>query len=189
MQKLPCEITPCEITMKRKSGEEKTFVFRQCTQEDVDAIVALQDAVYDALPDDTIFVKTNRDEFIESIDLDYCFCFMDGDVMAAFTLMVSGRMGYRNYGEYLDYDEERMLKTVCMDTSFVLPEYRGFGLQDYFFRYREKVAKEAGATEALTTIAPHNEYSLKNAYKSGYEEVRRMSIYGGIDRIILRKIF
>ena len=184
MQKLPCE-----MIMERKNGEKKTFLLRRCVQDDVDRIVALQDEVYDALPDNTIFVKTSRDEFIESIDLDECFCFMDGDVMAAFTLMVSGRMGYRNYGEYLGYDEEQMKKTVSMDTSFVLPSYRGFGLQEHFFKLREEAAIELGATEALTTIAPHNEYSLNNAYKTGYKEIRRMSIYGGIERCILRKVF
>lgn len=184
MQKLPCE-----MTMRRKSGEEKTFLLRRCVPEDVDQIVALQDAVYDMIPDKNIFVKTNRDEFLESIELDYCFCFMDGDEMAAFTLGVSGRLGYRNYGEYLEYDEEHLLKTACMDTSFVAPNYRGFGLQKYFFDLREQAAIEHGETEALTTISPDNEYSLNNAYKSGYEEVARMTIYGGIERSILRKVF
>ena len=110
--------------------------------------------------------------------------------MIAFTLMVAARPGYRNYGEYLDYTPEQLAKTVSMDTSFVLPEYRGFGLQQFFFELREQAATELlGATEALTTIAPDNEYSLNNAYKTGYEEIRRMTIYGGLERCILRKVF
>ena len=181
---------PCEMKMKRKSGEEKTFLLRRCVPEDVDTIVALQDEVYDNIPNKEIFQKTTADEFAESIELDQCFCFMDGDVMAAFTLMVSGRPGYRNYGEYLGYSPEQMAKTVSMDTSFVLPVYRGFGLQKYFFELREQAAVDLlGATEALTTISPNNEYSLNNAYKTGYEEIKRMSIYGGLERCILRKEF
>ena len=185
MQKLPCE-----MKMKKKGGEEKTFLLRRCVPEDVDQIVALQDAVYEQIPDKKIFQKTGKEEFEESIELDQCFCFMDGDVMAAFTLMVSGRPGYRNYGEYLEYTPKQIAKTVSMDTSFVLPEYRGYGLQKYFFDLREEAAKDLlGATEALTTIAPDNEYSLNNAFKSGYEEVKRMTIYGGLERCILRKVF
>ena len=185
MQKLPCE-----IIMKRHNGEEKTFILRRCVPEDLDEIVALQDEVYDYISDKKIFQKTEADEFAESIELDQCFCFMDGNKMIAFTLMVAARPGYRNYGEYLDYTPEQLAKTVSMDTSFVLPEYRGFGLQQFFFELREQAATELlGATEALTTIAPDNEYSLNNAYKTGYEEIRRMTIYGGLERCILRKVF
>lgn len=190
MEETVMQNLPCEMTMKRKSGEEKTFLLRRCVPEDVDAIVALQAEVYDHIPDKKIFQNTEADEFAESIELDQCFCFMDGDVMAAFTLMVSGRPGYRNYGEYLKYTPEQLAKTVSMDTSFVLPAYRGFGLQKYFFELREQAAIDLlGATEALTTIAPDNEYSLNNAYKTGYEEVARMTIYGGLERCILRKVF
>lgn len=180
---------PCEMEMSRKSGETRTFVLRQCHEDDVDAIVALQQAVYDALPDKSIFVLTKPDEFRESVELDYCFCFMDGDTMAAFTLGVSGRVSYRNYGEYLNYDEEHLKRTASMDTSFVSPEYRGFGLQKFFFELREEAAKEDGCTEAVTTIAPDNEFSLANAYKTGYEIAETQEIYGGLKRCILRKVF
>lgn len=181
---------PCEITMKKASGEEKTFLLRRCVMDDVDAIVALQAEVYDHIPDKKIFQNTEADEFAESIELDQCFCFMDGDKMIAFTLMVAGRPGYRNYGEYLGYSEEQMAKTVSMDTSFVLPEYRGYGIQEYCFALREQAAREIlGAEEALTTISPDNAPSLNNAYKSGFEEVARMTIYGGLERSILRKVF
>lgn len=185
MQKLPCE-----MTMKKRSGEEKTFLLRRCVPEDVDAVVELQAEVYEHIPDKKIFQNTERDEFLESIELDQCFCFMDGEKMIAFTLMVAPRPGYRNYGEYLDYSEEQMAKTVSMDTSFVLPEYRGYGIQEYCFALREQAARELlQADEALTTISPDNAPSLNNAYKSGYEEVARMTIYGGLERSILRKVF
>ena len=52
-----------------------------------------------------------------------------------------------------------------------------------------EAAKEDGCTEAVTTIAPDNEFSLANAYKTGYEVVKTMTIYGGLERCILRKIF
>lgn len=180
---------PCDMEMSRKSGETKVFTLRRCDESDVDAIVKLQQDVYDALPDKSIFVNTKPEEFLESVKLDYCFCFMDGDEMAAFTLGVSGRVSYRNYGEYLDYDDEHLMKTTSMDTSFVSPKYRGFGLQKFFFELREEAAKEDGCTEAVTTIAPDNEFSLANAYKTGYEVVKTMTIYGGLERCILRKIF
>lgn len=185
MQKLPQS-----IEMRRKNGEVKEFVLRRCSAGDLDAIVALQDSVYNELEDKRLFVKTKREEFAESLQLDQCFCFMDAGRMAAFTLMVSGRSGYRNYGEYLGYSPEQMSKTVSMDTSFVHPDYRGYGLQKCFFDLREQVATEVlGAKEALTTIAADNIYSLNNARRSGYEEVKRMTVYGDLERCMLRKVF
>lgn len=180
---------PTGVVMRKKSGDEKEFVLRRCCIEDLDAIVDLQEAVYDALEEKTLFVKTKRDEFAESLELDQCFCFMDEDRMAAFTLMVAGRPGYRNYGEYLGYSPEEIAKTVSMDTTFVHPNYRGYGLQKYFFDLRERVAKEVlGAEQALTTISSENVYSLNNARRSGFEEIKRVTIYGGLERCILRKM-
>ena len=181
---------PLSVVMEKKNGEEKDFILRRCCPDDLDAIVKLQDAVYDELEEKRLFVKTKREEFAESLELDQCFCFEDEGRMAAFTLMVAGRPGYRNYGEYLGYSPEEMAKTVSMDTTFVHPDYRGFGLQKYFFDLRERVATEVlGAEQALTTISSENVYSLNNARKSGFEEVKRVTIYGGLERCILRKVF
>ena len=40
---------PTGVVMRKKSGDEKEFVLRRCCIEDLDAIVDLQEAVYDAL--------------------------------------------------------------------------------------------------------------------------------------------
>lgn len=178
---------PCEMEMERRDGEKKTFLLRRCTQEDVPAIVANQKIVSDNLENKDFLYLTSAEDYSDSVDNDVCFVFMDGDKMAAFTLMITNRICWRNYGYFIDDSEENLLKTVSMDTSFVMPEYRGFGLQKFFFSLREEVAREIGAEIALTKIHPDNKYSMNNAIKSGFEKVKQETVWGGYERVILRK--
>lgn len=178
---------PCEMEMQRRSGEKKVFTLRRCVPEDVPAIVENQQRISDILPVKDFLYLTTAEDYAESVDQDVCFVFMDGDKMAAFTLMIANRVCWRNYGKFLEDTEEFQKKCVSMDTSFVMPEYRGFGLQKFFFAIREHEARKLGAEIALTKIHPDNEHSLANAYKSGFELVTVVDVWGGHTRAILRK--
>ena len=107
--------------------------------------------------------------------------------MVGFTLLVRPRISYRNFGKYLEYDDEKLLKCVSLDTSFIMQEYRGFGLQDVFFKLRIEEGIALGAEEALSTISPDNEVSLKNAYANGFEVASKLEIYDGLERYILKR--
>ena len=63
-----------------------------------------------------------------------------------------------------------------------------YGLQKYFVRLREEIARKLGAREALVTIGPDNEYSLRNLIESGYEIIDTRTLYEGAPRHILRKM-
>lgn len=178
---------PCEIEMTRSSGESKKFLIRRCTQEDVPAIVENQQRVIDGLENKDFLYATSFEDYSESVDNDACFCFMDGDTMAGFTLMIANRICWRNYGKFIEDTEENQLRTASIDTSFVMPEYRGFGFQKFFFELREQAAREMGAEVLLTKIHPDNKYSLANAYKSGFELVVTKEVWGGHMRSILEK--
>ncbi len=178
---------PCEMEMTRRSGESKVFTLRRCVPEDVPMIVKNQQIISDGLPVKDFLYLTTEEDYAESVDNDVCFVFMDGDKMAAFTLMIANRVCWRNYGKFIEDTEEYQKKAVSMDTSFVMPEYRGFGLQKFFFAIREAEAMKLGAEVALTKIHPDNVHSLNNAYKSGFELVKTVEVWGGHMRAILKK--
>jgi hypothetical protein len=179
---------PFEFAAVRSSGEKCTFTVRCCVPEDLEEIVGLQDKVSASIAQKDLFVMTKKEEFLESLKIDYCICADCGGIMTAFSLMVLPRDSYRNYGTYLDYSKERMASCVSFDTTFVLPDFRGFRLQKLFFDLREEYAREIGAGEELSTISPDNSYSLSNARASGFETVMTHTIYHGLDRCIMRKI-
>lgn len=178
---------PKTITLSRKSGETATFEIRRCTEEDLDAILALQLSVFEQLCDQSVYALVGEEEIHESLLEDYCFgTYLDGELIA-YTMMIANRISYRNYGTYVGYPEERQAKCVSMEITLVDERYRGYGLQKLFVRLREEIARELGATEALVTIAPGNDYSLANLVNSGYEIIDTRPLYEGAVRHILSK--
>jgi len=178
---------PCSVPCRSRSGEERPFTFRCCTEADLPDILALQEEVIAALPDPSLFVRTTAEEITESLTLDFCIGAFYGETLAGFSLMVIGRITPRNLGNLLGYDEARLCRTVTCDTTFVSPRCRGWGLQRQFFTLREAAARSMGATEALTTISPDNDASLANAHKSGFKAVAKRTMYSGVERLLLKK--
>ena len=200
------------IVCHNRAGEEKKFCLRQCLTDDLAQILALQKKVTEALPDRNLFAWTTEEEIAESLALDYCLGVFDpaasdrntgcenpsgseaaqpceglSNRLVMFSLMITGRITPRNLGSYLDYTEEKLLTTVTYDSTFVDPDYRGYGLQNLAISQQEEQALSLGAAEALATVSPKNEHSLRNLRINGFEEAGRRRMYGGVLRLIMRK--
>ena len=180
---------PTEWTCRNRKGEPIRILLRTCNMEDLKTVMELQDRVLESMEDRTLFVRTSEEEIAESLCRDFCPGAFYENRMILCSVMIRNRVSERNLGFYLGYDDERQRKTVTFDTVFVDPDFRGYSLQNLAFRVQEKAAVEFGAEEALLTIAPENVYSLRNAEACGFEAVKRMEMYGGYDRFILRKLF
>lgn len=179
---------PCTLTFSRKDGSDpKTFLFQACVPEDVPDILALQDAVYEGLPDKNTFVRLTEEEVRESIEKDACLSVFCGDILAAYTLVVANRVSPQNLGSYLGYSEEEMKECVTYDTTFVHPDFRGYGLQKQFIAWKDEEGRRMGAKWALCTVSPDNPNSLNNTLRAGFEIVEEKEMYGGIRRYVLRK--
>lgn len=177
---------PCMIPCKNANGTEVPFEFRRCTAEHLSAIAALQERIVRALPTPELFARTTEAELAESLELDFCLGAYAGGTLAMVSIMVTNRISPRNLGICLGYEEARLLQTVTYDTTFVDPAFRGYGLQRSI-HLKDVEAAALGAREALATVAPGNDASLHNLLTDGFAEVDRQSLYGGLDRMILRK--
>lgn len=179
---------PKLFSLTRSSGESMDFLLRRCTPEDLDAMLALQNEVYEGLPKKHVYVVTPREDLLESIAEDCCLTAVAANgKMAGFSVMVNPRISPRNYGTMLGYRDEQLLRCVSFDLTVVSSEFRGFGLQRFFVKKRLEQANAVGAREAFSTIAPDNEYSLNNLLACGFEVIERRTLYGGYDRCLLRK--
>ena len=181
-----CEY-PKTITLSRSSGQEKEFLIRRCTEADLLDVTKLQLKVYEGLPDPGLYAPLEEEFVRESLLEDYCFGAYSEGRLAGFTMMVANRVSDRNYGSYVGYSEERQKKCVTMELSIVDSEFRGYGLQKLFVAIREEEARRAGATEALVSVAPDNEYSLANLINSGYVIIDTRPLHEGEIRHILSK--
>lgn len=181
-----CEY-PKAITLSRNAGQKENFLIRRCTEADLYDVMELQYKIKRNLPDPGLYAVLEEEGVRESLREDYCFAAYCGDRLVGFTMMVANRVSPRNYGAYLGYPEEKQKQCVTMELTIVDDDFRGYGLQKFFVRLREEEARRAGATEALVSIAPDNNYSLDNIINSGYTIIDTRPLHEGAVRHILSK--
>jgi hypothetical protein len=175
------------FALEHKRKPEIKLRLRLCRPGDLEDILALQERVYDAIEDKDTFVLTTREELVESLEQDTCIGAFDGELLVAFTLMVTNPDSARNLAKHLDYSADKSAKCVTYDTTFVHPDYTGYGLQRVFIRLKDLIALNMGAAEALATVSPDNPRSLNNLQAGGFEVAARKEMYSGVERLILRK--
>ena len=181
-------LIPEKHVLRNRDGTERCFTLRRCVPEDLDAVLALQDAVVRAMPQRHLFVPETREELAESLEQDLCLCASaEGEGMVMFSLMISNRQTERNLGHALGRSGEQLRETVTYSSTFVLPGYRGYGLQRLAHGIEDEEALRLGAKEALATVAPDNAYSLNNLLSCGFRILARREMYGGLDRLIVGK--
>ena len=200
-----------KIIVKNHSGSELELLIRRCTMDDLGDVMELQDKVVQKIAADMraeqpdpetddarhfhgqdmrsaeLFISDPWEEMEHSIRNDFCIAAFDGDRMIGFSLMIADGTGEKNLGTVLGYDEERLKKCVNFETTFVDPDYRGYGLQRMFSDIRTQEALRLGATEALTSVSPDNQRSMANLTANGFVPVKAVVIYYGLTRLIMRK--
>lgn len=171
-------------------GEPKTVVFRRATEDDLGAVVRLQDEIVEALPDKDMYATSTEEEYLIQLKEDVCFVAeCDGEFAGFSVLIPNDPDNERNYGKYFDYSREQLADTASFDLTMVSPKFRGYGIQRDFNKLRTGVAVEFGAKEGLTSISPDNPYSYRNFLVLNFEIVEERKMYGGKDRYLLRKVF
>ena len=181
---------PFRHEMINGKGEPLYIDYRRATPEDLDKVMALQDAIVEALPDKDLYATFSREESLGQLEHDICIIAeCDGEVAGYSVMIPNDPDNPENYGKYFNYDREQLAKTVSMDLTMVAPKYRGNGIQRMFNKLRLGMANELGAHEALTTISPDNPYSYRNFLVLNFDIVDERELYGGKRRYILRKVF
>ena len=181
---------PFEQELMDGRGEPENIKFRRTFPSDIDAVVALQDRIVEALPDKDLYAASTREEYLTQLNEDICFIAECGDKVAGFSVMVPNDPDNpRNYGKYLDYDRKQLAETASLDLTMVDPEFRGRGIQRMFNKLRIGKAIEMGAKEGLCTISPDNPYSYRNFLVLNFEIIDQREMYGGRQRYLLRKVF
>jgi RimJ/RimL family protein N-acetyltransferase len=65
---------------------------------------------------------------------------------------------------------EPFVGVAYMKRAYVLPKYRGQGIQSEFLRVREKTARELGWHQLVTECKEQNEFSAKNILAAGFKQ-------------------
>lgn len=160
---------------------EKEFTFRQCTADDIEEILKLQDIVYDALKDKQ-WLRKNTVEMLR-----FCLeepnytvgAYYKGELAAISILYVP-----------LPEDSAEKLATSLVDIDIdgvrhanyklclVNPKFRGNRLQRILENKLEEHAKKQGITLMCATVFPENIYSVHNIEGAGYKLNKEFQKYG-----------
>ena len=173
--------------LHNRHGQLCEFLLRRCNVEDLPAIADVQEQVISSLEERHIFARTSTDQIEESLRKDFCVGAFCGDKLTAVTIMVVNRVTPRNLGVHLGYDEDRLKSCATYDSTFVLPQFRGYGLQRLFCEMRDEEALRLGCKEALATVSPDNSVSLGNMRANGLEVLTEKVMYTGVRRYIVCK--
>ena len=171
-------------------GEPVFMDFRRATEDDLDAVMGLQQEIMDALPDKDMYQPYTREETAEQLKRHYCYIAECNGELAGYSVLIPNDPDEpENYGKLFNYTREQLAETASFDLTMVSPKYRGYGLQRDFNKIRIGQAIKLGAKEGLTTISPDNPYSYRNFTVLNFDIIDQRELYGGKQRYILRKVF
>ena len=175
---------------------------RQCTINDFQAVVELNETVYASLPDQSV-LRHNAPEMIASClqEPNVTLGFWDyeklvaigvlyvpqcleedhaHDVLEFLDNLTFGHLDIRTIG--LEGLEKLGIKAANQKLFLVREGYRGLGLQRKLIQEVEKLAIERGFNLLCTTCAPNNLFSINNFLKEGYQYAKTEEKYGGLVR-------
>lgn len=164
--------------------DNKEILIRDVWFDELSNVLELEKEVHDGMENKELLVDVTRNEFIESLHLDYVLGAYDDKKLVAIALIIDNRDTERNLGKKcgVPYQE-----AYTFDIVFVKKEYRGMGLQKEFIDIAKKQARIDGAKSIWTTVSKNNKYSYDNMIKSGFKEFKKdVDMYGGHQRDILK---
>lgn len=160
--------------------------FRQCLPSDFEAVLELNQRVYDSLDDKTL-LRLNSTEMIASClaEPNVTMGAWDGDRLVAIGILYVPQVEDEDLSHYV---ENAVFPAANQKLYLVDAAYRGRGLQRKIIRLIEDIARQKGFVMLCTTIAPHNTFSINNFIAEGYTYSTTVVKYGGLKRNIYNKV-
>ncbi|AKG74270.1 GNAT family N-acetyltransferase [Salinicoccus halodurans] len=160
--------------------------FRDLSLHDLDAVMELQNAVYDSLEDKEVLQTLTKAEFEGIIRQGYIIGVFNGQSLVASRSMY---IPAADETEHLADDAEIQNKNrvIYSEITFIDPAARGQGLQTRMGHELIKRVKASGDFDyILTTVMPANIPSLKDKFKLGFKIVKTTYKYGGKKRHVMQ---
>lgn len=166
--------------------EEQNVCIREAGLEDIEDIVRIMEAASEACANQDWFVADDVkmiEAHIEKEGKIFLAC-VDGEKAGFFIVRFPG-MAEDNLGK--DIGITSLNKVAHMESTAVLPKFRGRKLMRQLLGSAEEAAVQRGFRYLCATVHPDNTPSLHNFEKAGFQIVKRMKKYGGKERYIVYK--
>lgn len=175
-----------------KKIKKDNIVIEIAKKEDAEEIHNIMKTVYDNM---------NNKDFYVCDDLNYVKTQLKGDkgfgvvarnsdnkIVASFIIRYP-MQSKDNLGNDVNLPKDKLNYVVHMETTVVLPEYRGRHLQKTMLSYIENLIDKKRFNIFMATVAPGNIPSCKTFENTGYTKVLTKIKYGNLLRNIYMKIY
>ncbi len=163
------------------------LTIKRCEPAEIDSIMDMQSKIISLIPDKFTYVDTSREDVAESLLHDICLGAYNSSKLVGFTILMALRESERHLSHLLDYSEDHKRRCTTNDGTWIDPEYQGYGLQYWFSKEKDLIARQLGAAELLACTSPINHASQRSLRKNGYNVVLKTLLYGGVERLIFSK--
>lgn len=165
------------------------IILKIANKEQANEIHNVMEEVYNCLEDKSLYVCDDLEsvkEHIENNGFAVIACNSDSKIVASFIARYP-MQSEDNLGRDIGLKEEQLEKVVHMESTVVLPEYRGRGLQSSMLQYGEKLIDKSKYKYLMATVSPDNKWSYNSFEKNGYKLMITKEKYGGLMRRIYLK--
>jgi GNAT superfamily N-acetyltransferase len=176
--------------------EKDEYVMRLISTEELKDVVALEEYVYDLLPNKQVLYMDSYEEMLDDMKQGAKIIGVynkSKDLIAYRYIGFPGKTS-KNLGNDINMPEEELPKVAHLETTVVHPEYRGNSLQSLTLQQAIPMVQDFGYRHLLCTVSPQNIYSLYNIMKNGLRIKALKKKYGklkdgsdGIWRFILHR--
>lgn len=161
------------------------LTFYQLTQEDLGAMMALQQLVLSGLPNPSWYVACTVQEHEINLSAGDVFACRAGKKLTGFAVLSKGDTREENaYAAKLGQPVEN---SFDVRDVMVHPDYRRRGIHSEFLRLFMETARSLGGEALYATIDPDNYPSVKSFEKAGFQHVKTQPAYDGRLRGYYRK--
>ena len=179
-----------KLILKTKDGNTIEAMLKELDKSYIDAIMKVQNTIIENLDDKQLYAASEKDEFLDVIinKGKILGVLTSDDKLIAMGVYVKNNYDSHNYGYDIGLEGEELLKVGQIESTVVLPEYRGNKLQKIICEALEEVAKDNNTPIVCATASPYNKYSVNTFLNLGYEIKADKLKYGGLRRYVLVKM-
>ena len=145
------------------------YSMRFISIEELSGVVALENYVFDNLPNKNVLFKDSFDEMHEDMaaGAKILGVFNEAGDLIAYRYISFPGISRKNLAYDISLPKSQMDKVVHLETTVVHPDYRGNALQSITLQHAASMVGNMGYRHLLCTVSPQNLFSLYNIMKNG----------------------
>ena len=171
--------------------KEKGLLFKDLTVNDVDAIMVLQDEIFETLENPDLLRRNTREMFELCVqEPNWTFGAFDPDSpehLVGVAIMFDPGDSDESLTDHLV--RHTLKHAINAKLAMILPKFRGRGFEKTVLIMMKERAERRGYDGLCATVSPQNIHSRESIIACGFEYDHTQKKYGGMEREVWCQVF